>query len=281
MALRRAGQVGVVVGVGRSRANLQTALARGILDRALTSEERWPEELADADVVLVATPVAQIVPTLARAAAGLGPNTVITDAGSTKGDVVAAARTALGERFARFVPVHPIAGTEASGAEAAFPDLFRERTVVVCAEPESDPGAVRKVTAVWRTAGALIRTSTAADHDRIFAAVSHLPHLLAFALVAELAARSDCERLFDAAGSGFRDFTRIAGSQPEMWRDICVANRVALAQELARYREHLDALASRLEQGDAAALEAEFRTARKARDAWLGRVERIPPSGKL
>ncbi len=281
MALRRDGQVGTIVGVGRGRRNLDIAVRRGIIDRGFATEDPWPEEVADADLVLVSTPVAQVGPALARAAPWLGPDTVVTDAGSTKGDVVAAARDALGARFPCFVPAHPIAGTETSGAEAALPDLFRQRTVVVCAEPDTSARAVQVVTEVWRSVGGVVRTMVAGDHDRIFAAVSHLPHLLAFALLAELASRPDREQLFAAAGSGFRDFTRIAGSHPEIWRDICLANRAALATELDRYREHLAVLATRLEHGDAEALEAEFRAARQARADWLARVEQVPPAGKL
>ncbi len=180
------------------------------------------------DIVLLAAPVAQY-PALFRAMAPhLGPHTIVTDAGSTKQDVIAAARATLGAALPRFVPAHPIAGTEQSGAAAAFSTLYAERNVVLTPLPETDPLALATVAAAWHTCGAQTRTLDAAAHDRIFAAVSHLPHVLAFALVDELAARPDAEELFRFAASGFRDFTRIAASSPEMWRDIALANRSAL-----------------------------------------------------
>jgi prephenate dehydrogenase len=255
LALRKAGAVGRVIGVGRGRANLEVALARGIVDQALGSEERWQPVVGAADLILVATPVAQIGPVLAAMASELAPGAVVTDAGSTKHDVVGAARTALGERFGRFVPGHPIAGTEESGAESAF--------------AETDSDAVERVTGAWRAAGARVRHLASDVHDRVLAAVSHLPHLLAFGLVSELAARPDAETYFELAASGFRDFTRIASSHPEMWRDICMANRGALLEELDRYAGELARMREALASADARTLEAVFASARSARNAWL------------
>jgi prephenate dehydrogenase len=268
LALKAYGAVREVVGVGRTRANLDEALSRGIVDRARTLDEAWDAELRDADVVLVATPVAQIAPILARIAAGMGPSTVVTDAGSTKEDVVGAARAAFGARIARFVPAHPVAGTEHSGAAAAFPTLFRDRTTVVTPLAETAPDALAKVRAMWELCGARVIALDCAQHDRIFAAVSHLPHVLAFALVAQLAARPDAADLFAHAASGFRDFTRIAGSSPEMWRDIALANRRALSAALADYRALLVTLARAIDDGDGAALERIFSEASEARRRW-------------
>ncbi|HVJ75104.1 MAG TPA: prephenate dehydrogenase/arogenate dehydrogenase family protein [Casimicrobiaceae bacterium] len=268
LALKAHGAAHDVVGVGRTRANLDEALSRGIVDRAYALDEPWGTELRDADVVLVATPVAQIAPVLARIASAMGPSTVVTDAGSTKEDVVAAARDAFGARLARFVPAHPIAGTEHSGAASAFPTLFRDRTTVVTPLRETAPDALATVRALWERCGARVIELEPAQHDRIFAAVSHLPHVLAFALVAQLAARPDAADLFAHAASGFRDFTRIAGSSPEMWRDIALANRGALSAALRDYRELLATLAAAIDSGDGAALERVFAQASDARRRW-------------
>jgi len=268
LALKAAGAVREVVGIGRTRANLDEALSRGIVDRAYTLDEPWAAELGEADVVLVATPVAQIAPILTAIAAHAGPETVVTDAGSTKQDVVAAARTAFGKRIERFVPAHPIAGTEHSGAAAAFPTLFRERTTVVAPLPETAKDAVATVRAMWECCGARVIELDPAQHDRIFAAVSHLPHVLAFALVAELAARPDAADLFAHAASGFRDFTRIAGSSPEMWRDIALANRTAILEALGDYRSMLDRMAAVIAAGDGETLQRLFAQASDARRRW-------------
>ena len=276
LALNTAGRVGTTVGIGRGRANLEAAQRLGIVDRGSTLDADWTTELADADVVLVAAPVAQF-PALFRAMAGkLGPRTIVTDAGSTKQDVIAAARANLGPAFARFVPGHPIAGTEHTGAEAAFATLFRDRNVVLTPVPQTDPPAVATVGALWTACGARVRTLDPATHDRIFAAVSHLPHLLAFALVDAFAARADAEDIFRYAASGFRDFTRIAAGSPEMWRDIALANRGALLAEIGAYRGELDRIAAMVAGGDGATLEAVFARAATARRTWGAQYDAGP-----
>jgi prephenate dehydrogenase len=269
LALKAAGAVGEVVGVGRSRVNLDTALAQGVCDRALTLDDAWTRELATADVVLVATPVGELPALFAAIAPALGAATLVTDAGSTKQDVVAAARTAFGgSALARFVPAHPIAGTEHSGAAAAFATLYRDRNVVLTPVAETDAAATARIAALWARCGARVRLLDAATHDRIFAAVSHLPHLLAFALVDALARRPEAEELFRYAASGFRDFTRIAGSSPAMWRDVALANREALLAELHAYRDALDDVIARVADADGTGLEAMFARASAARRRW-------------
>jgi prephenate dehydrogenase len=268
LALKEGGRVGRVVGVGRGRANLEAAKRLGVVDAFRTLAEPWTAELADADLVLLAAPVAQYPALLAAMAPRLGAHTVVTDAGSTKQDVIVAARATLGAALSRFVPGHPIAGTEHSGAAAAFPTLFRDRNVLLTPLPETDADAVALVASLWRACGARVSEVDAAAHDRIFAAVSHLPHVLAFALVDALAARPEAGELFRHAASGFRDFTRIAASSPEMWRDIALANRDALLAEIGAYRAQLDRIAAMIEAGDGAALEAVFANARVARRAW-------------
>jgi len=268
LALKRARAVTTIVGVGRGRANLNQALRRGVIDRGVTIDENWTEEARDADVVLLATPVAQYGALFSALCAALGRATIVTDAGSTKQDVVGAARAALGDAFARFVPGHPIAGASASGVGAAAQSLFDDRTVILTPLPETDGPSQARVAAMWRACGAHVMTMDQQEHDRIFAAVSHLPHLLAFTYVAELASRPGAAALFDHAGSGFRDFTRIAGGSPEMWRDIALANRPALQEELAAYRATLARMSDALDSGDGAVLERIFSQARAARRQW-------------
>ena len=265
LGLKLAEQVGEVVGFGRSLGTLTQALDLGIIDRVGFNVG---QEIVDADLVLIATPVGQMAEIMERIAPYLGAETVVTDGGSTKSDVVAVARAALGERIAQFVPAHPIAGAENSGAAAARADLYHGKKVVLTPLPENSVLSVARVRSAWEWCGAQIHELSAEEHDRIFAAVSHLPHLLSFALVHDLAQRDNREQLFSFAASGFRDFTRIAASHPEMWRDICLANRVALLGELDRYRASLDALRDALARGDGAALEETFAVARGARRAW-------------
>jgi prephenate dehydrogenase len=268
LALREANAVGEVVGVGRTRGNLETATARGIVDRALTLDEAWTRELADADAVLFATPVAQLPQLFAQCGAHVGARTVLCDAGSTKQDVIAAADASLGSARSRFVPAHPIAGTEHTGAAAAFASLFRDRNVVLTPTAQTAADATARIEALWSACGARVRVLDPAQHDRIFAAVSHLPHVLAFALVEELATRSDAETFFGFAASGFRDFTRIAAGSPEMWRDIALANRASLLEEIATFRDQLDSIAGAIARGDSGELDRVFGRASAARRAW-------------
>jgi prephenate dehydrogenase len=275
LALKRAGVVGTVVGIGRTAANLDTAMHLGIIDRARRQDEDWTSELGDADVVLVAAPVAQCPMLFAAIAPAVGAHTVVTDAGSTKQDVIRAARATFGEALPRFVPGHPIAGTENTGAAAAIASLFEGRNVVLAPLPETAHAATERVASLWQTCGARVTTMDAARHDAVFAAVSHLPHVLAFALVADLAARPDASDYFDNAASGFRDFTRIAAGSPEMWRDIALANRDALLAEIDGYGIALAAARELIAAGDGDALATLFGEASTARRAWEAR--RVQP----
>jgi prephenate dehydrogenase len=270
LALKAAGQAGEIVGFGRTLAALTRAVELGVIDRIGVNAG---QEVADADLVLLATPVGGVSAILARIAPYLHDDIVITDGGSTKGDVVAAAREHLGENVARFVPAHPIAGAENSGVAAARADLFHGKRLVLTPLPENPALAVAKVRSAWAWCGADICELTPERHDRVFAAVSHLPHLLAFALVSELAERENSDEYFGFAASGFRDFTRIAASHPEMWRDVCLSNRDAIADELDRYTARLSDLRSAIERGDGAALETLFGVARAARRTAFGLQE--------
>jgi prephenate dehydrogenase len=272
-ALRERGEVGgtrTVIGVGRTSASSERALALGVIDgaAALNDDAALRDALAGADFALLAAPVAQTQPLLERIAPYLDADTIVTDAGSTKSNVVAAARAALGARIGQFVPGHPIAGRESSGVDAALPDLYVDRNVVLCPLPENNPDAVERVAAMWRATGALVREMPPPQHDRVFASVSHLPHVLSFALVEQILNSSDAELKFSFAAGGFRDFTRIAASSPEMWRDVCVANRVALLDELDAYTAVLARLRAAVEAADGAALEAVFTRSRMARSQW-------------
>ncbi|HEX8987744.1 MAG TPA: prephenate dehydrogenase/arogenate dehydrogenase family protein [Rhodocyclaceae bacterium] len=266
LALKSAQAVGEVVGLGRSRAPLEEALALGVIDRIATD---WADAAAGADLVLLGMPVGQMPAVMDALVPHLKPGTIVTDGGSTKGDVVAAARAAFGGKIAQFVPGHPIAGAEKSGVSAAKPDLYVDKRVVLTPLPENAAADVARVRAAWETCGAKLSELSADEHDRVFAAVSHLPHLLAFALVHDLAGRDNSDQLFGFAAGGFRDFTRIASSHPEMWRDICVANRTALLAELDAYINELLKTRVLLAAADSEGLEAMFATARARRDAWL------------
>jgi prephenate dehydrogenase len=267
LALKEADAVEEVVGFGRTPATLRKAQELGVIDRAGINPTH---EIEDADIVLVATPVAQMADIFERIAPYLGPHTILTDGGSTKGDVVAAARASLGDRIAQFVPAHPIAGAENSGPAAARWDLYQGKKVVVTPLPENSDEALDHIKRAWSLCGADIYELTPEMHDRVFAAVSHLPHLLSFALVHDLAVRDDADLFFTFAASGFRDFTRIAASHPEMWRDICLANREALLGELDGYRAQLDELRIALARNDGERLEEIFGIARRARRDWAG-----------
>jgi prephenate dehydrogenase len=270
LALKRAGAAERIVGVGRSRESLDRALALRVIDVAAPS---LAEALVGADLVLVAAPVQQAVSTLYQLAAHLEPETALTDAGSTKQDIVAAAYAALGERVHQFVPAHPIAGAELSGVAAARWELFERRRVVLTPLPESADWAVSAVRRAWGLTGAYLTEIPPAEHDRVFAAVSHLPHLLAYALTHELSQRPDAEQLFGYAAGGFRDFTRIAGSHPEMWRDISLANRDFLLAEIDSFQTALGDLRRLIDARDGPAIEAIFSRARLARERWLAQVE--------
>jgi prephenate dehydrogenase len=267
LALRRAGAVARVVGVDRDAQALERAAALGVID---TAAESASEAATVADLVFVAVPVRAMGPVLHDVALGLRPDAVVSDAGSTKADVVETARAELREHFSRFVPGHPIAGREASGVDAAAHDLFRGARVVLSPEALTAPDAVDLVRGCWEAAGARVSTMAAATHDRIFASVSHLPHVLAFALVSEIVSRPDAAELLGFAAGGFRDFTRIAASSPEMWRDIALQNREALLDEIDRYAARVAVFRELIARGDGPGLHRLMAEARNARRAWAG-----------
>jgi len=266
LALKRKGLVERVTGVGRGRANLEHALKLGVIDAI---GESVSAAVKDADLVLAAIPVGAMPALFRELADSLPPGALLTDAGSTKLDVIAAARVALGGKIGQFVPGHPIAGAETNGAGAAHAHLFEGKPVILTPLPENRAEDVDRVESLWTACSARVARMSENDHDRVFAAVSHLPHLAAFALMEELADRPDADTFFRFAGTGFRDFSRIAGSHPEMWRDIALANREALLGELDTYIDKLESIRGLIESRDGEALEALFARARQARTNWL------------
>ncbi len=265
LALREAAHEVHIVGYDRDEINLAAARHLGVINGVAHDAAT---AVRDADMVMIAVPVGQFEEVLREIAPALSASAVVTDVGSTKGSVVRAAQAILGPAFERFVPGHPIAGAEHSGVRAAHADLFRDRSVVLTPVEGGHELPREIMRKCWEACGARVEEMTVARHDAIFGVVSHLPHLLSFALVYDIATRVDADTFFRFAASGFRDFTRIAASSPEMWRDIGLANRDVLLLEIARYREHLDRLSQLLTQQDGAALEEFFRVAREARRGW-------------
>ncbi|WP_211443557.1 prephenate dehydrogenase [Collimonas humicola] len=277
LALKKAGAAERIVGVGRHLTTLQRARELGIIDQIANGVA---DAAADADLILIAAPVAQTGAILASIAPHLQAGTVVTDAGSTKSDVALAARAALGGKIGQFVPGHPIAGREQNGPEAALAELYVGKKVVLAPLPENSAVDVARVAAAWQQCGALIHQLSAQQHDAVFAAVSHLPHVLAYALVDDIANKPHAASLFQYAASGFRDFTRIAGSSPEMWRDISLANQSALLGELDAYMMQLGRMRALLAAGDGPALEAIYSNAQQARHNWISAIEAAEQQNK-
>lgn len=263
-ALRDAGQVREIVGHGRGLANLQRAVDLGVIDRVETT---LPAAVRDADMVVLATPVGSMEKILQAIAPYLAPAAVVTDVGSVKGTVADTARRMLDDKFTRFVPGHPIAGTERSGVEASFSSLYAGRRVVLTPLPETNADAVTRVRNMWQATGAEVVSMSVEHHDTVLAATSHLPHLLAYALVDMLARLDDKNEIFAYAAGGFRDFTRIASSDPVMWRDISLANREAIVRLLKQYRGEVDNLIKAVTAGEGEKLHTLFARAKAARDA--------------
>lgn len=268
LALKKAKQTNAmlqIVGLARTSTSLQAALDLGVIDVASSD---IAIALKEADLVLIAAPVAQTAAILQAIKPHLNAHTIITDAGSTKADVLRCAEEILGAQFKQFIGGHPIAGAEKSGVTAAKADLYLNKNVVLTPTPETSQQAILAATQLWQACGANVSEMPAEMHDSIFAAVSHLPHLLAFALVDDIAKRPNAAQLFGFAASGFRDFTRIAGSHPEMWRDISLANKNALLSELTAYQAELATVKKLLENEDGAGLQALFEHASVTRNAW-------------
>ncbi|MEC9328436.1 MAG: prephenate dehydrogenase/arogenate dehydrogenase family protein, partial [Pseudomonadota bacterium] len=261
-ALKKADFVREVIGFGRSEANLRLALDQGVVDHWTLDLN---EAVASADVIMLATPVAAADQLLPRISAVLRDNTIVTDAGSVKGSVIDAAVSAFGGRISHFVPGHPIAGGENSGVGASCVDLFDGQKFILTPLPSTGDRALECIREMWETTGASVSEMDPGSHDRLLALTSHLPHALAFCLVNLLADQSDADECYDLAASGFYDITRIASSDPVMWRDIFLGNQDAVLSRLADYREKLGYLMRLIESKDADGLLAEFRKSNKSR----------------
>ena len=262
-ALKSVGYCREVVGAGRSRERLAIAANLGVVDRIETDLACAVE---GADVVLLAVPLGAMGPLLATIAPYVSGRTILTDAGSAKGCVVEAVRAAFGQVPRRFVPGHPIAGTENSGVEASFATLFQGRRVILTPLAETELEARDRIARMWEAAGAIVEDMGVRHHDEVLAATSHLPHLLAYSLVNTLACMDDRAEIFRFAAGGFRDFTRIASSDPQMWHDICVANRGPLMEALNAFNHDLGALAEAVSCGDSETVLELFGRAKFARD---------------
>ena len=262
-AMRQAGLVKHITGCGRNKGNLQTAYELGIIDDYFQDIKQAAK---DADLIFIATPVGSFKTILIELKDIIKPDTIITDAGSTKGSVIAAAKAVFTEVPANFVPGHPIAGTENSGAEASFATLYQDHRVILTPLKTTSPKALKIVTQCWQAAGAEVIQMEAQHHDLVLAATSHLPHLLAFSLVNTLTTLDEKQEIFANAAGGFKDFTRIASSDPAMWQDICLANKDALLAHLDHFSADLQQLRSALQESDADYLHTVFSRAKQSRD---------------
>lgn len=266
-ALREAGYVKQIVGSSRRSEHLQKAVDLGVIDRFDTDASR---AVQGADMVFVSVPLGAMAQAFAAIKDALDAGAVVTDGGSAKASVVADVEEAVGRVPEWFVPGHPIAGTERSGVEASFPDLYKGRRVILTPTPQTDAEAVKRVRAMWEATGATVHEMDVGHHDEVLAATSHLPHMLAFALVESLARMSEQREIFEYAAGGFRDFTRIASSDPVMWRDICLANRDAVLTMMERFKGDLDELGTAIRNRDEEKLLRIFQDAKAARDAFAG-----------
>ncbi|MCP5143101.1 MAG: prephenate dehydrogenase/arogenate dehydrogenase family protein [Gammaproteobacteria bacterium] len=266
-ALRRAGAVGEVVGCSRRIEHLQRAVDLGVIDRYETD---MATAVAGADMVVVSVPLGAMEAVFRAISPALAADAVVTDVGSSKASVMAAVEAACDGVPAWFVPGHPIAGAERSGVEASFADLYETRRVILTPVEVTDPAATTRVRTMWERCGARVSEMQVAHHDEVLAATSHLPHILAYGLVDTLANLEEHDEVFQYAAGGFRDFTRIASSDPTMWRDICLANRVAILKMMDFYTRDLAKLREMVEAGDGEALFELFTRAKSERDGFMG-----------
>ncbi|MGD2074768.1 MAG: prephenate dehydrogenase/arogenate dehydrogenase family protein [Gammaproteobacteria bacterium] len=266
-ALRGAGAVGEIVGSSRHAAHLQRAVELGVIDRFETDVAA---AVRGADMVFVAVPLGAVRRVFEQLRGALAADAVVTDGGSAKGCVVQDAEAVWGEVPPWLVPGHPIAGTERSGVDASFAELYRGKRVILTPTEATAPEAVERVRRMWEATGALVREMDVRHHDEVLAATSHLPHVLAFTLVESLARMSEQREIFEYAAGGFRDFTRIASSDPVMWRDICLANREAVVAMIEHFGQDLEELTAAIREHDADRILRLFAAAKSARDAFAG-----------
>ncbi len=265
-ALRAAGEVGEVVGCGRGKENLEQAVQLGVID---SYTHDVGEAVQGADVVFLAVPLGAMRDTFAAIKGHLGDAALVTDGGSAKGSVVNDCRAVFGHDLPGFVPGHPIAGTENSGVEASFAELYQNRRVILTPTENTSDEALQRITTMWEICGSDVTHMSVQHHDEVLAATSHLPHMLAFALVDSLARMKENDEIFRYAAGGFRDFTRIASSSPVMWRDICIANRDAISSIMKGYSRDMADLADTVSRGDGEHLLEIFERAKESRDRYI------------
>lgn len=263
LALKKAGEVEEVIGFSRTESVREEALKLGIIDRAATSVA---DAVKNADMIFLAVPMAAMETVLTELVEHISDRTIITDGGSAKGQVVDVARKILASKFNQFVPGHPIAGTEKSGPNAAFAELYQHHRVVLTPLADTNIHAIAQVRAMWQSAGAEVFDMDVEHHDDVLAATSHLPHILAFNLVGMLAQRDDCDEVLRYAAGGFKDFSRIASSDAVMWRDICLTNKDAILGLLKEYQQGLSQLEQAINKQDGDTLIEVFERAKQARD---------------
>lgn len=267
LALKQARAVNHVVGCGRNQLNLQKGMDLGVIDSYTAS---IAEAASSADVVVLATPLGAMKQVFEAIADIVAEHTVITDTGSAKQSVIRVAQAALGDKMSQFVPGHPIAGAENSGVEAGLADLYQNRRVILTPLESTDPEAVARIESMWQACGASIEYLGVEHHDRVLAATSHLPHMLAYGLVNYLSSLNDHDEIFKFAAGGFRDFTRIASSDPVMWRDVCISNGEALLTLIEGYKNELDQVSVAIRDGDQDRLLKLFGKAKSERDSLIG-----------
>jgi prephenate dehydrogenase len=267
LALKKSSGVGHVVGCGRNQGNLQKGMELGVIDSYTTS---IAEAAKGADVVVVATPLGAMKMAFEEIAGSISDQTIVTDAGSAKGSVIETAKAALGDRIRQFVPGHPIAGAEKSGVEAGLANLYENRRVILTPIESTDSAAVKIIEKMWIQCGASIEYLEVEHHDKVLAATSHLPHMLAYSLVNYLSNLNDHDEIFKYAAGGFRDFTRIASSDPVMWRDVCISNGAALEKFIEGYKQELDEVSIAIRNQDSNRLLELFSNAKSDRDVLIG-----------
>ena len=267
LALKQAGAVGHVVGCGRNQHNLEKGIELGVIDSYHVSVE---DAVDGADTVVVAVPLGAMKSVFEQISGAITDDMVITDVGSAKASVVKSAKASFGARAGQFVPGHPIAGAEKSGVEAGIASLYQNRRVILTPLDSTDPAAVTRIEQMWRSCGAKIDYLDVEHHDRVLAATSHLPHMLAYSLVNYLSSLNEHDEIFNYAAGGFRDFTRIASSDPVMWRDVCISNSDALLKFIEGYKDELDQVSTAIRNQDGERLLQLFGKAKSERDLLIG-----------
>lgn len=270
LALRQANYCQTIVGCSRNAEHLQTAVDLGVIDSFTTDPQAAVQE---ADMVLIAVPMGAMRRLLEQIKPALPVDAILTDAGSTKGSVVAEVEQVFGKDYSRFVPGHPIAGREKSGVEAAIADLYINKRVILTPLAHTDAQAVAKVEMMWKVTGAILEQMPFQLHDQVLAATSHLPHILAFSLVDTLLNLPMREDIFRYAAGGFRDFTRIASSDPVMWRDICLTNKDAILDVIGKLQADLSEFSTMIADQDGEGLHTRMARAKQARDSYIAYLE--------